>query len=95
MDFLEKLKTFATGKGPTERKQIKAANKLIRSRAISAALKEKEMQEIKYARERQRLKYEKKIKSLKEPKRIFNPGAGLNYFSDSIQSKNKGRYKVI
>lgn len=49
-----------------ERKQIKYAQKEIRKKAITAGLKEREKQAIKYAREKQKVFSEKRIKQLRQ-----------------------------
>lgn len=95
MGIINRLIYVATGKTDTERKQIASANMLIRKKAIAAALRERQTQETRIAIEREKLIANKKLKKMRQPKRIFNPGAGLQYFSDSLQSKNKGKYKII
>ena len=64
MAFLDSLKNFTTGKTEAERKQSKAANQIIRSKARAAAFREKEKQEIRLAVAKQKKYYNNKINNL-------------------------------
>lgn len=77
-----------------QNRRIKAANKVIEERALTAALKEKEKQSIKFAKERQKVLTKRKIEKLKSPQRIsqsfFSGFEGVNSYGTPM-----GRKKII
>lgn len=67
MSFVEKVKTFVSGKDALERKQEAAANKVIRQKVLAAELKERERQSIRIAQETVRVKAERRLKQIRRP----------------------------
>jgi len=71
MGFIEKVKQVVTGKNEIERLQEQQANKVIRAKAISASLQERQKQAIRVAIEREKVNADNRIKKLREPRPSF------------------------
>lgn len=81
MVFLEKLKNIATGRTESERRQIAAANVVIRKRALAAELREREKQSIRLSEEKVRVKAQSQIKKIRSGGRILGAVPGGAYGS--------------
>jgi hypothetical protein len=90
MGFIKSIKQFATGKSEIERKQEASANALIRKKVLSAQLRERERQAIKFAEERERFTYQQRLKKLKEPPKQFS-SIGQSPFGANMGSMILGR----
>ena len=89
MGFLSKAKEVISGKTELERKQEKAANTQIRKEVMSAQLRERKEQAVKYAVEAEKIKYQQKIKQLKQPRPAFS-GFGSSPSNDMFGFRNYG-----
>ncbi|MFA6074079.1 MAG: hypothetical protein WC758_08230 [Candidatus Woesearchaeota archaeon] len=72
MGFKEKLKYIATGKTEEERKAEADIMSSIRKKANEARFKERELQEIEFAKKSEQIKYNRKLKELQRPKSNFS-----------------------
>lgn len=96
----EKIKAKVRGRLQeirNENARIKAANKIIKEKATSAALREKQKQEINFAEERQKYIYERKLQKMKQPAGGFFSGfEGVNSYGTPMgRKKVVGSQKVI
>ena len=96
----ERIKTRVRGRLQeirTDNARINARNKDIRSKAMEAAFKEKEKQEIEFAKKRQEHIYKRKLEKMKQPAGGFFSGfEGVNsYGTPAGRRKVVGSQKVI
>ena len=99
MKFVEKLKTFATGKTDIERKQEASAMRKIRKKATSAGLQERQKQAIRLATEREKIRVDRQIKAMHQPRPSiasgFNFGTPFGEPRQIKQVKTKPRKRTI
>ncbi len=97
MAFIEKATQFLTGKTAIERRQESAANQIIRQKANSAALRERETQAIRLAVAREKVSYDRKISALNQPPRQYGSpmnGAFGNMFGVA-QQKPQAKSRIV
>ena len=68
MAIIRRIREAISGKSDIERKQEKVATAQIRKEVMSAQLRERREQAVKYAVEAEKLKYQRKLNQLKNPK---------------------------